>query len=160
MVAIASAYQRPEPWARQVFEARAHPRVALPACGLLQVSNPGRFVDRALPFFITDILENCADNYLPGDGTERVPELADPLVFMEQAGAPDRPLPAFFLPVGTRDPLQDDTRRMESALSRLGVPCQARYYKGELHAFHALIWRQAARDCWKEMMAFTARYLD
>lgn len=71
----------------------------------------------------------------------------------------DRPLPPFFAPVGTRDPLLDDTRRLEKALRRLQVPCEARYYPDEIHAFHALVWRRQARICWRDALAFLEREL-
>lgn len=69
-----------------------------------------------------------------------------------------RPLPPFFAPVGTHDPLLDDTRRLEKALARLRVPCEARYYPDEIHAFHALVWRRQARLCWRDALAFLDRY--
>jgi acetyl esterase len=69
----------------------------------------------------------------------------------------DRPLPPFFAPVGTRDPLLDDTRRLEKALTALNVPCEARYYPGGIHAFHALVWDPAARRCWRDALAFLDR---
>ena len=65
----------------------------------------------------------------------------------------------FFAPVGTRDPLLDDTRRLEKALTRLRVPCEARYYPDEIHAFHALVWRPQARACWRDALAFLDRRL-
>jgi len=68
-------------------------------------------------------------------------------------------LPAFFAPVGTRDPLLDDTRRLERALRRMGVSCEARYYLGELHAFPALVWRKNAQRCWRDTFAFLDRAL-
>jgi acetyl esterase len=71
----------------------------------------------------------------------------------------DRPLPAFFAPVGTRDPLLDDTRRLEKALGMLNVPCEARYYPGGIHAFHALVWDPAARRCWRDALAFLDRHM-
>jgi len=74
--------------------------------------------------------------------------------------APARPLPPHFLPVGTKDPLLDDSRRMAAALDARGVPCEARYYPGELHAFQAIVWRKAARRCWRDAFAFLHRYLD
>ena len=61
--------------------------------------------------------------------------------------------------VGTADPLLDDTRRLARALDRLCVPHQARYYPGEIHAFHAFVFRQAARRCWQDQFAFIDRYL-
>ena len=71
----------------------------------------------------------------------------------------DRPLPPFFAPVGTRDPLLDDTRRLARALDGLGVPCEARYYPGGIHAFHALVWDPAARACWRDALAFLDRHM-
>jgi acetyl esterase len=99
--------------------------------------------------------------YLRGVDREQpgILDLADPVVFFERGAPPDRPLPAFFLPVGTRDPLLDDTRRMRRALDALGVPVRAAYYPGELHAFHALIWREHARNCWADIFAFVDQHL-
>ena len=85
--------------------------------------------------------------------------LADPLLILEQASAPDRPLPPFFAPVGTADPVLDDTRRLARALGRLSVPCEARYYEGEPHAFHAISFRENARRCWRDTFAFLDRAL-
>lgn len=152
---IAACWPRPEPWARRVWALDPRPRVSLPACGLLQVSDPERFNRRkALPFFVRDALRDPAAVYLRGATAEA--DLADPLLVLERAQPPERPLPALFLPVGTADPLVDDTRRALTALHRLGARAEARYYPGEMHAFHALIWRPAARLCWEEMLAFTA----
>ena len=75
------------------------------------------------------------------------------------AHAFDRPVPPFFAPVGTRDPLLDDTRRLEKALATLNVPCEARYYPGGIHAFHALVWDPAARRCWRDALAFLDRHM-
>ncbi len=158
-LAIASCYRRPEPWAQAVWDTGLPPAAVVPACGVLQVSDPERFRRRKkLPFWLMDQIAMCSDSYLPG-AAEHVPgemDLADPLCMLERALPPDRPLPPFFSPVGTSDPLLDDTRRLDAALKRLGVLSEVRYYPGEMHAFHALLWRSAARDCWKEMFAFLA----
>lgn len=151
---VACCWPRPEPWARRLWALGLRPRVCLPACGILEVSDPERFNRRkALPFFVRDALRDPASVYLRGASANS--ELADPLVVLERAGPPERPLPAFFLPVGTADPLVDDTRRAHRALLRLGADAEARYYPGEVHAFHALVWRAAARQCWDEMLGFT-----
>ena len=68
----------------------------------------------------------------------------------------DRFLFSCFATVGTRDPLIDDTQRLEAALRARGVRHEARYYPGEMHAFHALIWRDNAKRCWRD----TFRFLD
>ena len=68
-------------------------------------------------------------------------------------------IPAFFAPVGTADPILDDTRRLKVALDRLGVPCEARYYPGEIHAFHAFVVRRPAIECWRHTFDFLDRHL-
>jgi acetyl esterase len=82
------------------------------------------------------------------------------LLVLERARAPQRPLPTFYAFVGTKDPLLDDTRRLARALTQHGVPHAVRYYPGEVHAFHALVFRRVARDCWRDMLGFVAEALD
>jgi acetyl esterase len=151
---VATTYRRPEPWACAAWDVGLAPRAVLPACGMLQVSDPHRFTRRKphLAAFLQDRLAEVSDAYL-GGATGNL-ELADPLVVLERAAPPDRPLPPFFVAVGTRDPLLDDSRRLKTALDRLHVPCEIRYFPGELHAFHALVWRDSARRCWRETFAF------
>ena len=139
------------------------PRAALPFCAMLQVSRPERFRARTkkLPRWVHEMLRDTSASYLQDSDHGRTIELADPLVAFE-AGAQlrlDRPLPPFFAAVGTRDPLLDDTRRLERALATINVPCEARYYPGGLHAFHALVWDPAARRCWRDALAFLDRHL-
>lgn len=161
-LSVATSYRRPEPWAARAFELGVTPRVVVPACGILQVSDAGRFARRRrLPYVVRQTIEDVASLYLRGadlDGPGGI-ELADPLLVFERGEPPERPLPAFFLPVGTRDPLLDDTRRMRRALERLGAPVQAHYYRGEMHAFHALVFRERARECWADIFAFLDQHL-
>lgn len=165
---IAACYKRAEPFARAVFDTGVVPRITAAACGILQVSNIERFTDQArVPTFLADRLEETSHQYLspehpglnpehPGDPTL---DFADPLVFFERAQAPARPLPAFFLPVGTRDILLDDTRRLGAALDEMGVENRTCYYPGEVHAFHAFLWREQARVCWQDQFEFLEEYL-
>ncbi len=159
-LAVASAWRRPEPWAREIFEAGVKPSAVLAACGILQVSDTARF-QRAgkLSWFTRDRLEEVEAAYLPPDRVAPAsPELCDPLLVLEEGKPPDRPLAPFFAPVGTWDPLLDDTRRLERALARLGVPCAARYYERALHAFHAFVFERNARRCWAETFEFLRPY--
>ena len=161
-LAIAACYRRPEPFARRVFALGHVPRAVLPACGLLQVSDAERFArrkGRKLPAFISDRILEASQAYLRGHNGHGTAELADPLVVLERGERPERPLPPFFAPVGTADPLLDDTRRLKTALDRIGVPCEARYYQGELHAFHALVFRKQAQACWRHTFEFLAEHL-
>ncbi len=43
---------------------------------------------------------------------------------------------------------------MGEALDKLGVDTQVEYYPGEVHAFHAFVWRAQARKCWEDMFGF------
>ncbi|MEK6606195.1 MAG: alpha/beta hydrolase [Myxococcota bacterium] len=168
-LSIACCWRRPEPWACALFDDAITPRAVLPACGLLQVSDTARLGrDRKLPWWLADRLTEVSDAYLgaaaQGAGTPRRVgcgslDLADPLLVFERGQPPDRPLPPFFAAVGTRDPLLDDTRRLARALERLGGTCEARYYDGEPHAFHALVFRRNARRCWRDAFAFLDRYV-
>ncbi|MEO8706299.1 MAG: alpha/beta hydrolase [Kofleriaceae bacterium] len=165
---LTTCQKRPEPWARAVFDTGLLVKAALPFCAMLEVSRPERFSERRrLPRWVDGMIRDASASYLhghppgPGPGTA----LADPLrVLEERAGLPtrgewERPLPPFFAPVGTRDPLLDDTRRLEKALASLNVPCEARYYPGGIHAFHAMVWDPAARRCWRDALAFLDRAL-
>lgn len=162
-LAIAASYERPEPWARAVFDLDVRPRAVLAACGLLQVSDTARFLRRkaALGTFINDRLSEISISYIGGadQGAPGALELADPLLVLERGLPPDRPLPSFFVPIGTKDPVLDDSRRLKSALDRLGTPCEIRFYEGEVHAFHALIWRKNAQQCWKDTFTFLDQHV-
>lgn len=158
---VTATQRRSEPWARAVFDSGLVPRAVLPFCAMLEVSRPERFsARRPLPRWIDGMIHDASASYLRGHPREPGPhtELADPLrMFEDTAHRFDRALPPFFAPVGTRDPLLDDTRRLARALDRRGVPCEARYYPGGIHAFHALVWDPAARRCWRDALAFLDR---
>jgi acetyl esterase len=159
-LAIAASYKRKEPFARAVFDAPMRPRVLAPVCGMLQMSDPARFARRKpLPRWLLDQIELCSEEYLPATEPEHGLDLADPLCILERGLPPERPFPAVFSAVGTRDPLLDDTRRLQRALVQLGVPADVTYYPREMHAFHALIWRKNARDCWRRMLSFAGDHL-
>jgi acetyl esterase len=153
-LAVASCWQRSEPHASAVHATGVVPRAVVAACGILQVSDPERFARRRkLSFFVRDRIEEVTRAYLGGANGHPL-DLADPLLLLEQAAAPARALPPFYAPVGTRDPILDDTRRLAAAVDRLGGRCRASYFPGELHAFHAQVPRPAARRCWSETFAF------
>jgi acetyl esterase len=160
---VAACWRRDEPWARAVWETGVVPRAVMPACGMLQVSDAARFARRKkhLPIVIADRIAEVELAYLGGAHAtpSRAFELADPLLVLERGEPPQRALPPFHAVVGTKDPLLDDTRRLKRAVERLGGVCEARYYVGEPHAFHALVIRRNARRCWKESFDFLSRAL-
>jgi acetyl esterase len=162
-LALVTSYRRPEPWAAALFDRGIQPKAVIAACGIYHVSDVARFRKRwpKLSGFIDDRLHEVTQAYLgdPSRHDPRALELADPLVVLERGDRPDRPLPPFFAPCGTADPLIDDTQRLAGALERMGVECDARYYPGELHAFHALVFTKNARRCWNHTYEFLDRHV-
>jgi len=148
---IASCFERPEPWAREVFDTEVVPVATIPFCGLLQVSSPERYFHRPLPQIVKDRMEYITRAYL---GDADAIDLADPLLILESETEPARPLPPFFAPVGSADPIAEDTRRLGAALNDRGVRAETPHYEREPHAFHAFVFREAARRCWRDTYAF------
>lgn len=158
-VAVAAVTRRPEPFAQEVFATGVVPKVILPACGLLQVSDVERFARRKpdkVKGFLLDRMQEVSRSYLPpGAGhSDTARQLADPLHVLESDAALDRPFPAVFAGVGTGDALLDDTRRLAAALARRGVVHQVRYYPKQVHAFHAFVFLPEAKRFWREQQAF------
>ncbi len=161
-LAVASCFERREPYAKTVFDTGVVPRAVMPACGLLQVTDTERFSRRkpSLPRFVADRIEEVSHAYFgrkdvrPGERAEL--DLADPLLVFERGEPAARPIPPFFVPCGTADPLLDDTRRLAVALRERNVIVEASYYPGEMHAFHAFVFRAQAKKCWGD----TYRFLD
>jgi len=157
---VAATFAREEPWARAVFETGVVPTAVVAACGILQVSDTERFGRRRrLPRFIADRLAEVSEAYLGPGGSQpsaaaEHTELADPLRVLESDTAPVRTLPPFFVPVGTKDPLLDDTRRLAAALRGRGIVCRDAYYEGGVHAFHAFVFQAIARKCWSDTFDF------
>ena len=160
-LAVAACFERPEPWAKAVFDSGVVPGAVLPACGLLQVTDPERFRRRKpkLSRFVEDRVSEVSHAYV---GKDAVPggaglDLADPLLLLEGNTQPQRPLPPMFVPVGTADVLLDDTRRLGIALRHRGAVCETAYYPKEVHAFHAFVMREAAQKCWRDTFDFLQR---
>ena len=154
---------RDEPFARTIYETELVPRAVLPACGIFQVSDTARFARRkpSLRPFVAERIYEVESGYLGRDPSRHGAslDLADPLCWLERGGPFERPIPPFFLPCGTKDPLLDDNRRMAAALRALGADVDERYYPGEVHAFHAFVFREQARRCWNESYAFLDTHL-
>ncbi len=152
---VASSFEPRSDPARRIFDTGLSPVATLAACGILQVSDAARFGRRRpLPSWLTDRLLEVQTSYLHGDLDDAMSPLADPLLVLESDEVAVRPLPPFFAPVGTKDPLLDDTRRLGAALAKRGVRCETRYYPGEVHAFHAFVWRKHAQACWRDTFDF------
>jgi acetyl esterase len=158
-LAIAATYERPEPFARRVFDSGVAPKVIAPACGILQVSSPERFraADGARTGRIAELvygrIAGVGGAYLPDDHPDE-PSLADPLWILEEASTRSkRPFPAVTAGVGDKDPIRADTDRLASALAKLGVDHEVKVYPGA-HAFQMLVWQAAAKAYWRDTSVF------
>jgi len=160
-LAVALAYEREEAFAKRAYATGIVPRAVVPACGVFQVSDMGRLHRRkpSMSSFIADRLVEVEGDYLGPPPHAHSLDFADPVVLFERREKPSRPIPPFFLPVGTKDPLLPDTRRLAAALRGMDVIAEDAYYPGELHAFHALVMRPEARRCWGDTFAFLDRFV-
>lgn len=157
-LALSIAYERDEPYARVVRSLELEPLAVLAACGVFEVTNGARFAERSpLHWFYDDRYRELGEHY-PAfhNGAPVLHDLLNPLLLVERE-APRRKLPPFFLPVGDLDHLKDDHARMAAALQRHGGDVEAPVYPGEVHAFHAFIWRKRARQCWQDHFEFLHR---
>lgn len=154
---------RGEPFAREAFQVGVVPRAILPLCGLMQVSEPERYLSkRELPIFVRDRIHAVTRDYLGSFGTRprKETELADPTRVLLGDEPLARPFPATYVAAGTRDPILDDSTRFAEALAARQIPHELDLYPGEIHAFHALIWRSAAKRCWNAQLNFLDTHLD
>ena len=158
-VALATSYQRPEPFARSVFELGVQPKAVVPACGLFQVSDPERFGLKSKYFW--DRIAEVTDAYLHGVEVDHHHglDLADPVVALERGEKPERPLPPFFIPGGGWDVIAADGPRLAEALRALGGRAEAKIYPRGFHAFHAFVLTPSALRCWRDTFAFIDREL-
>jgi len=155
---IACCYPRAELWAREVYDLNKVPSAILPACGLFQVSNPGRLLTKGIGNrLVYSNLKDIEDCYLPTKALRQSPGLADPVCILEKE-SPEKPLPPAFLPVGTWDPLVVENQRLKEALHKRGAIAIERHYARGVHAFHALIFLKIARQCWNDMIEFSDAY--
>ena len=154
-VAIAATYRRPEEYARAVWDTRVVPRAVMPICPFLQASDPAH--REGAGYWSAGAARDIAELYLGADSaaTERT-LMADPIRVLEECGPPRRPFPRVLSGVGTSDICWNDVKRLRKACKQHGIPAVVRYYRGEVHAFHVLRWRLAARRFWRLITDFMA----
>lgn len=161
-LAVATAVRSSEPWARAIFDAGLAVRGVAAACGFFEVLDTSRYQQRSdIPEWIRDSIAAVGRDYRQA-GQSRG-SLLDPVVTLEhlvrqRGAAPRRPLPPFFVGVGDRDPVADDSRRLAAALRLLDVRCQERVYAGGVHGFHYLFpWHRRSIRCWSDQARFLRR---
>ena len=154
--------ERDEPFAQRAFETGLLPRAVVPYCGVHQVTEPARFRERQpkISQLVQDRIHVISRDYAPhGHDLSAPGGLLDPVVELERGPTLARPLPPFLIPVGTKDPLIEDSRRLERALTALGGDARLRYYPGEIHAFHAFVFLESAQRCWRDQFDFLERHV-
>jgi acetyl esterase len=160
-LAIARSWERREPFAQRIFDADVAVAAVLPACPLLQLSQPGH---RGTPAgWMYDRIAAITEAYLPAgvDAAEDpvTRQLADVICFLEAAPSPARPLPPLFGICGDADPIVRDTERLIPAWRHLGGEAGLRLYPGAGHAFHAFFWTPSAKAAWRDQHDFLRRTL-
>ncbi len=170
-LALCWTLPRPEPWAAAIAAADFELRAILPACGYLDVTEPGRHEvywrkrGRPLHPVVASRIPEVSRAHLP-DHSPPLPEhaLASPLRLLEALAkgehpSPLRPLPPVHALVGAVDPVLHDTLRLGAALEALGVDHEVPIYADAGHAFHALPWHRQAEPAWRGQRAFLRRVL-
>ncbi len=159
-LAVAHAFERPEPFARALHDADVKLRAVIATYGFLDIGYIDRYLAHPkIPGWMKSLLHDAARSYVGADvaaGVAASP-LASPLRILEESQAPARPLPPFFVSVGTRDPLFTCSRRLKAALDRRGVACDLHVSPGEIHGYDALMWRAPARAKWRAAHSFLTR---
>jgi len=160
---IACTFDRPEPFAQRLFERERVPVAAVPLCAMLEVSNADRYLrNQELPVWMRDRVYMVCNGYL-GDYVKRDLDdrgLADPLRVLESGAEPLRPLPPFYASCGDDDPILDDTRRLDKALTARKVKNKVGYYWNQGHAFQALVYKPSAKHAMRDCLGFLDKVLD
>jgi len=161
-LALVNSIRRPEPYARRLFDAQLPLAAVMATYPLLDVHDVHRWQDHpTMSWWVKDMLLDAATSYVgsrawaPRDDDA----LHSPLVLLERGPTLDRPLPPFFLSVGTRDPLLAHSRRLKDVLDRMGSECVLHVSPGEIHGFDAMVWREPAKDKWRAAHDFLRTHM-
>lgn len=162
-LAIAHTSPQPELFARRVYDANIPIRAVVSTYGFHDLTDAHRF--RAHPRasrWVKEMLYDAAISYVGHDieGAVRKNPLSSPLGVFENGYEPYRPIPPFFMDVGTRDPLLRHSKRMKTALEGLGARCDLHIWPGEIHGYDAMVWRDAAQQKWRRVYAFLGEHLE
>lgn len=162
-LAYIATHPRPEPFARAVFDRHPSIRAVLPTYGLLDVEDVARFVEHPRMSVVLKLgIIRAARAYVGRPlrtASVRAP-LASPLARLSEPQPEDaRPLPPFFVAVGTADPLFVDSKRLCEVIRARGGVCELSVHPDEIHGFDAMIWRPQARLKWKRAFEFLGKHV-
>ena len=155
-LAMLGCFERPEPWAKRVFDAQPKVQAVLPACGMLEVHQSQRYVeDTSLPKWVRSRIKVICDGYR-GDSPEG--SLASPLQLLESDTPSERPLPPIFSICGDRDYVVEDTHRLGRALTRRANAGGVKIYPKGIHVFHVFLG-DLAKQAWSDQFDFLRRHV-
>ncbi len=160
---VSSCLQRPEAFARSVYERGVTPWAAVMLGGLLEVRHPERLLRRVpetmdgIGVAMVEQMQQIERLYLGARRCQGA-DLADPVRLLEASPKLERPLCPIFASVGSRDPLIDDTRRAQVACKQLGGEFRTQIYESARHAFQAIIFRSDAQASWRDSLDFLAKH--
>jgi acetyl esterase len=164
-LALACASRLDTPFLKRVYDANISPVATIATYPFADVTTFLRVQDHPrVPRWAKHMTFDAAASYVGAHvyDVSQISQLASPLLMMEAMASESRttarPLSPFFLAVGTKDPLIEDSRRMKRALDDLGVECELHISPGEIHGFDAMVWRPEARRKWKRVHEFLARH--
>lgn len=158
---IACAAELDAPFLKRVYDANISPLAVVSTYPFADVTAYERVLKHPkIPRWAKHMTFDAAASYMGAHvyDPSKVSRLASPLLLLEEPIVLARPLAPFFLSVGTRDPLLDDSRRMKVALDALGVANELHISPGEIHGFDAMVWRPAARKKWQAVHEFLSRH--
>jgi len=125
------------------------PAAALLFSGFLQVTRAQRFGGRApMRRLAATRLDSISATYAAGHASH---PLLDPLLAVEQGMSPGAPV---FTSFGGRDPVADDSVRLDRALAHLGADHILDEAEASGHVFQTLYWQAAAQRTWARVRAF------
>lgn len=158
-LALAHAKRYAEPFARRLFDANLPLRAVVSTYPFLDMRDAHVYMRHPklapwMKWLVFDAAASYVGDRVYGDDHHN---LASPLELLETGYVPDRRLPAFFLSCGTRDPLLGNSKRLKSALDRLGADSELLIAPGEIHGYDAMVWRKAAKEKWRRVDRFLDR---
>ncbi len=163
-LAAGCCFKLDDPVAKFIRNIGVVPYCIMVFCGMLQVSAPHRLRSLCPPInpisrkINASIARDVSRAYLGSGYRQFDPKrmLADPLNVLESELSLDRLFPETYAMAGTHDILLDDTRRLETALTKRSIPNKVSYFPGQGHAFHLLGISRQALIFWRENLAFLA----
>lgn len=157
MMALINSFRRHEPFAREVFDRNIPVKGVIPWCGWYYLSDHQVYAEHRVVRYFLPLLKYLSSIYagLPPEAESiRMDPLTHPLEILASKREPDRPLPPFFIPIGTNDPLFFDSKRLRDLLVDRDIPVKWKVYPGEHHGFHVMPFMPRFRECWHDVSEF------